>query len=154
MKWRRLTVAVVGGDEREPEIARHAAQTGARVRAYGFPWPEAGVEGVALTSSAREAMRGADYAFLPIPRGAEDNLYAPAAPAPIRVEPGLFAPLAPGAHVFCGRASTTGGLRSRKRPCAELLSEIDRPGRGLLTPRSCPGRWARSLDPRTPLRGN
>lgn len=129
MKWRRLTVAVVGGDEREPEIARHAAQTGARVRAYGFPWPEAGVEGVALTSCAREAMRGADYAFLPIPRGAEDNLYAPAAPAPIRVEPGLFAPLAPGAHVFCGRVTEV--LGSAAAASEVTLHEYD-PDRELM----------------------
>jgi dipicolinate synthase subunit A len=103
--WGRLSLAIVGGDEREQEIARLAARTGATVRAYGFPWPPARIEGVALAGSVAEAMRGADYALLPIPRGVEGNLYAPDAPEPIRIRPELLAPLRPGAHVFCGRVT-------------------------------------------------
>ena len=41
--WRQLVIAVLGGDEREQEICRRAAATGAQVRGFGFPWPEGGV---------------------------------------------------------------------------------------------------------------
>ena len=44
MNWQGLTIAIVGGDRREQEIARRAAATGADVRAHGFPWPENGIE--------------------------------------------------------------------------------------------------------------
>src|SRR5690606_20615240 len=74
-------IAVVGGDEREREIARLAATTGAEVRAYGFPWPEGGIAGVILSDSAAQALAGADYALFPIPGIATDGtLFAPAAP--------------------------------------------------------------------------
>jgi dipicolinate synthase subunit A len=103
--WKRLTLAIVGGDERESEIARLAAETGATVRGYGFPWPEEGLPSVVEATSAKDAMRGADYALLPIPRGVGEILYAPAAPEAIRIEQELFARLSPGAHVFCGRVT-------------------------------------------------
>lgn len=103
--WRRLTLAIVGGDEREQEIARLAAGTGASVRTFGFPWPDAGLEGVRRTASASEAMLDADHALLPVPRGVSGALYAPDAANPIVIEPALFAPLHPGAHVFCGRVT-------------------------------------------------
>ncbi|MGH2680361.1 MAG: dipicolinate synthase subunit DpsA [Actinomycetota bacterium] len=95
----------MGGDEREQEIARLAARTGAWVRAYGFPWPAAGIDRVTLAGSAVEAMEDADHAFLPIPRGVGDTLYAPDAAEPIRIGRELFAPLRAGAHVFCGRVT-------------------------------------------------
>ncbi len=41
--WQRLTIAVVGGDEREQEICRLAAESGAAVKAFGFPWPSGGI---------------------------------------------------------------------------------------------------------------
>ncbi len=104
--WTRLTLAIVGGDEREQEIARLAGRTGAVVRAYGFPWPDAGIEGVDLAATAVDAMRHADYALLPIPRGVEGTLYAPHAPEPIHVERDLFTLLRPGAHVICGRVTS------------------------------------------------
>src|SRR5262245_4206209 len=102
-QWDRLTIAIVGGDEREQEIARHAVTTGATIRGHGFPWPAAGIEGMTWTGSAEEAMRGAKYAIFPVPRGVDGNLYALGAPRPIPVRPELFAPLLAGAHVFCGR---------------------------------------------------
>jgi dipicolinate synthase subunit A len=101
--WTRLSIAIVGGDEREQEIARLAARTGAVVRAHGFPWPEDGIEGVTHTGTAIETMRDADYALLPIPRGVDGALYALQAPEPIRIEEALFTPLRPGAQVICGR---------------------------------------------------
>lgn len=84
MQLANRKIAVIGGDEREQEIARLAALTGAKVSAYGFPWPSNGIEGVSLAESARDALNGADYALFPIPGQALDGtLFAPLSPAPI-----------------------------------------------------------------------
>lgn len=103
--WSERTIAIVGGDDREQEIARLAAATGATVRAYGFPWPEGGIEGVTLAASPAEALDGAHYALFPIPGIADDGaLFAPAAPERIFPDRGLLARLAPGAHILLGEA--------------------------------------------------
>jgi len=105
--WKACTIAVVGGDEREQEIVRLAAATGATVRAYGFPWPTAGVEGVHHAASAKEALAGANFALFPIPGiSAEGALFAPAAPAPIVPDQQLLAGMAPGAHIILGWADS------------------------------------------------
>jgi dipicolinate synthase subunit A len=114
--WDRLHLAIVGGDERETEIARLAGQTGATVRAFGFPWPEGGIHGVVRVGKATEALRGADYALLPIPRGVEGSLYVLGAMEPIPIEPALFSALRPGAHVFCGRVTEALATASRGHP--------------------------------------
>ena len=78
MSWEGTVIAVVAGDEREQEIARCAADTGAVVRAYGFPWPEKGIEGVNPAGSLGEALEGADVALFPIPGiTPEGALFAP-----------------------------------------------------------------------------
>jgi len=98
-------IAVVGGDEREQEIARLAAGAGADVSAYGFPWPDGGIPGVRLAADPADAMRGAHYALFPVPGiGPDGSLYAPAAPAPIVPDAALLGVLAPGAHVILGAA--------------------------------------------------
>lgn len=98
-------VAVVGGDEREQEIARLAAAEGADVAAFGFPWPDEGIAGVQSSRDAAEALRGAHYALFPIPGIAADgSLFAPAAPEPIVPTVTLLRKLAPGAHVILGAA--------------------------------------------------
>lgn len=98
-------IAVVAGDEREQEIARLAAAAGARVSAFGFPWPEAGIPGVEHAPTAAEALRGARYALFPIPGIAADgSLFAPAASEPIVPTAALLRELAPGAHVILGAA--------------------------------------------------
>jgi dipicolinate synthase subunit A len=103
LNWSELQIAIVGGDERECEIARLAAETGATARAYGFPFPEGGIPGVTQTASAAEAMRGADYALFPIPGLAADGaLYAPATDEKIVPDEELLRLLAPGAHVILG----------------------------------------------------
>jgi dipicolinate synthase subunit A len=100
-----IRVAVVGGDEREQEIARLAAADGADVRAFGFPWPESGIEGVTPAATAAEAMAGARYALFPIPGIAADgSLFAPSAAAPIVSDEKLLRQLAAGAHVILGAA--------------------------------------------------
>jgi dipicolinate synthase subunit A len=102
-RWSELRIAVVGGDAREREIARLAAETGAEVRAYGFPFPDGGIPGVSLSSSAAEALRGARYALFPIPGLADDgSLYAPSAPEKILPDETLLGELAPGAHIILG----------------------------------------------------
>ena len=106
-----IGIAVVGGDEREQEIARLAAVDGACVTAYGFPWPESGIVGVVPCASPEEAMRGARYALFPIPGISPDgSLFAPSAPAPIVPTTALLAELEPGAHVILGVADE--GLRA------------------------------------------
>lgn len=98
-------IAVVGGDEREQEIARRAAADGAEVTAFGFPWPNEGIAGVRSSLSAAEALRGARYALFPVAGIATDgSLFAPAAPQPIVPTAGLLRELAPGAHVILGAA--------------------------------------------------
>ncbi|MFI0409392.1 dipicolinate synthase subunit DpsA [Actinomadura sp. 3N508] len=105
MELSHRVIAVVGGDEREREIARLAATTGATVRAYGFPWPDGGIEGVARAATAAEALDGAHYALFPIPGIASDGvLFAPAAPEPILPDAALLSRLAPGATIILGEA--------------------------------------------------
>ena len=103
MNWSELQIAIVGGDEREREIARLAAETGATVRAYGFPSRDGGISGVTQAASAAEAMRDADYALFPVPGLAADGaLYAPAADEKIVPDEELLRLLAAGAHVILG----------------------------------------------------
>ena len=105
MNWSALEIAVVGGDEREREIARLAAATGAAVRAYGVPWPDAGIAGVTSEPEAAAAMRGAHYALFPVPGLAVDGtLYAPSAPTPVLPDERLLGVLARSAHIILGRA--------------------------------------------------
>jgi len=103
VNWSELQIAIVGGDEREREIARLAAETGATVRAYGFPFLDGGIPGVTEAASAADAMRDAGYALFPIPGLAADGaLYAPAADHKIVPDEELLRLLATGAHVILG----------------------------------------------------
>jgi dipicolinate synthase subunit A len=105
--WQRLTIAVVGGDEREQEICRLAAGSGAEVRAFGFPWPSGGIHGVVLAADAARALAGAHVALMPIPGIAVDgSLFAT---TPIIPREPLLGEMAAGAHIILGRADE--GLR-------------------------------------------
>ncbi|HKZ72726.1 MAG TPA: dipicolinate synthase subunit DpsA [Steroidobacteraceae bacterium] len=105
--WHRLAIAIVGGDEREQEIARLAASSGAAVRAFGFPWPPDGIPGVVRAGSAREALYGARVALFPIPGIATDgSLFGTEKIIPTE---DLLAVMAAGAHIILGR--TDGALR-------------------------------------------
>ncbi len=100
-----LVIAVVGGDEREQEIARLAAAAGATVRAFGFPWPSEGIAGVVLAASAWEALADADYALFPIPGlSSAGALFAPAAAEAIVPDTALLAAMRPGATIILGTA--------------------------------------------------
>jgi len=105
VEWERLLIAVVGGDERDPEIARLAAATGAEVRLFGAPWPAQGIPGVELARDVLGAVTGANYLLLPIPLGVGLEVYAPHADDAIKADAGLLGALAPGAHAFLGRAT-------------------------------------------------
>ena len=100
--WRRLTIAVVGGDEREQEICRLAAASGAVVKAFGFPWPRAGIGPVELAPDAAHALAGANIALMPIPGIAVDgSIFATTKIIPTA---SLLRGMAAGAHIILGRA--------------------------------------------------
>ena len=124
MDLSRRVIAVVGGDEREQEIARLAATTGAEVRAYGFPWPAAGIEGVTQVSSAGDALAGADYALFPIPGQAADGaLFAPESPERIVPDRALLKQMNPGASIVLGWPDD--GLRSAADELGIIMSEYE-----------------------------
>jgi dipicolinate synthase subunit A len=105
VNWSALEIAMLGGDERECEIARLAAATGAAVRAWGLPWPRGGIAGVTLEPDADAAMAGARYALFPVPGlGVDGSLYAPSASTPVLPDERLLGLLAPGGHVILGSA--------------------------------------------------
>src|SRR5687768_18403058 len=101
--WKSLVIAVVAGDRREQEIARLAAETGAEVRAFGFPWPEGDIPGVRLMPDAKSAFTGADVALLPIPGIAADGaLFAPHCPSRIVPDRDMLAGMRRPAHIILG----------------------------------------------------
>jgi dipicolinate synthase subunit A len=124
VRWDELRIAVVAGDEREREIARLAAKSGATVAAYGFPWPEGGIDGVTLAANAAQALEGARYALFPIPGITPDGaLFAPAAPTPIVPDAELLSGMADGAWIVLGMADD--GLRSAAAANGIGLSEYE-----------------------------
>jgi dipicolinate synthase subunit A len=105
MNWEALTIAVVGGDEREQEIARLAALTGAAVRAYGFIGADAPIPGVRCAGSLEDALSGADTLLLPIPGIAVDgSIFAPGHSPPIVITGELLGMMRSPAHVILGQA--------------------------------------------------
>jgi dipicolinate synthase subunit A len=119
-----VTIAVLGGDEREQVIARLAAASGATVRGYGFPWPDAGIVGVAHTLSAEDALDGADYALLPIPgMSADGSIYAPHAPTPIVPDVELLGHLNAGASIILGTADAA--LRTSAASLGQTVIEYE-----------------------------
>lgn len=105
MSLRDRVIAVVGGDEREQEIARQAAGVGAEVRAFGFPWPSGGIDGVLQASTAAAALEDADYVLFPIPGIADDgSLFAPDHPEPIFPDRSLLRHAASSATIILGAA--------------------------------------------------
>ena len=96
-------VAVLGGDMRMLEHIRGALADGAAVRHYGCVPDAASIGGAVACASLEAALAGAHIVSCPIPGvGVDAALYAPHAPAPIRLQPGLLGHLAPGAVVFSG----------------------------------------------------
>lgn len=105
INWKMLTIGMLGGDKREQEISRCAAETGADIRAYGFPWPEEGIPGVRHLSDPAAVLSGARFALFPIPGiSAAGALFAPSAPAPIIPDHSLLSKMAPRSHIILGWA--------------------------------------------------
>ena len=105
MNWDQVVIAVVGGDRREQEIARCAVAAGAEVRAYGFPWPEQGIEGVRRAANAREALEGADIALFPIPGITSDGaLFAPQCEERIIPDNAMLSGMRRPGHIILGWA--------------------------------------------------
>jgi dipicolinate synthase subunit A len=103
MNWDKVVIAIVGGDRREQEIARCAVAAGAEVRAYGFPWPEAGIPGVRQATNAREALAGADIALFPIPGIAPDGaLFAPQCSERIIPDAAMLGGMRKPGHIILG----------------------------------------------------
>jgi dipicolinate synthase subunit A len=116
MTWNQLRIAIVGGDAREQEIARCAAATGGEVRAYGFPWPAAGIGGVIHSASAAEALAGAHVALFPIPGIAPDGaLFSFGTEERIIPDRTMLAAMTPPAHIILGWADA-----NLKSHCAAL----------------------------------
>ena len=119
--WRRLVIAVLGGDEREQEICRRAAATGAEVRAFGVPWPQGGIDGARAARDAAEAIAGANVALMPIPGIAADgSLFAE-----MRIVPdeALLGKMAARGHIILGRADV--GLRRAAAALGIRLHEYE-----------------------------
>ncbi len=98
-------IACIGGDEREREIVRLAAASGATVRAHGIPDPDNPIPGVTFVSSPAEAASGATVLILPLPGMQGLTIFAPRHDATISIDEEVLNRLAPGAPVFCGHAS-------------------------------------------------
>jgi dipicolinate synthase subunit A len=119
--WRKLVIAVLGGDEREQEICRRAAATGAEVRAFGFPWPQDGLDGVHAAHDAAEAISQANVVLMPVPGIAADgSLFATARIVPNEA---LLRGMAAGGHIILGRADA--GLRSAAAALGVRLHEYE-----------------------------
>jgi dipicolinate synthase subunit A len=122
--WPKLTIGMLGGDKREQEIARRAAATGAQVRAYGFPWPEAGIPGVNHLSEPAAVLKDARFALFPIPGlSANGALFAPAASTPIIPDRAMLAGMAPRAHIILGWADKN--LKAHCEALAITLHEYE-----------------------------
>ncbi|PCI47732.1 MAG: serine carboxypeptidase [Alphaproteobacteria bacterium] len=120
-KWRDLIIAVVGGDDREQEIARLAGLSGANIRASGFPWPEGGISSVDHFEKPEGAMRGADIVLMPIPGIAADgSIFADQKIIP-RAD--LLSLMASPAHIILGKADM--GLVEAARQTGVTLHEYE-----------------------------
>lgn len=101
-------IAIIGGDEREQEIARLAVQTGAQVIAFGFPWPDEGIDGVVLAESAEAAFRDADFVLMPIPLPQVDgSIFATEKIVP---REDLLSLMQPNSHIVTGESDA--GMRA------------------------------------------
>lgn len=100
--WTGRQVAIVGGDEREIEIARLAGAAGARASVFGLPSGVDHVPGMSLAQSAAEACRDASILLLPLPGMTGDEVFAPRAKEPVVVDREVLVKLAPGALVVSG----------------------------------------------------
>jgi len=105
-RWDSMKVAVIGGDEREVEVARLYAASGCAVSLFGGC--DAGDDqDVAHPATLDEALTGADVIVCPMPGVSTDNhLYAPYATEPIELGEREQRLAATGAVGFVGHATS------------------------------------------------
>jgi dipicolinate synthase subunit A len=145
----RVRIAVLGGDRREPEIARLAAADDFDVRVFGAP-ADTALPGALRVESAADAMRGADVIVLPVPHMTNDLVFAPHAAAPIKLDGDLLGLALSGAVLITGAANQMlresaarrgiavfeygedDGLKSMRGPliAEAALEALDEAGRG------------------------
>ncbi len=114
-------ISVVGGDEREQEIARLAVKSGAQVRAFGFPWPDAGIDGVELVRSAEDAFRNANIVLMPIPLPQPDGrLFATESIVPRKA---LLSLMSKNSHIITGVSDE--GMRAAARSLGIGIHEYE-----------------------------
>jgi dipicolinate synthase subunit A len=101
--WEGVTVAIVGGDARETEMAYLATDAGATVRVFGTPPPRH--DDIVAAASVVQALAGARVAILPVPYPAIDGaLYAPFAEVAIRIAADDLSAMTADAHVITGKS--------------------------------------------------
>ncbi len=123
-EFRGRIIAVIGGDERECEIARLAAASGATTRVFGFPAPPGGISGVTFAPSAPEAIEGAHYALFPIPGIAADGaLFAPKSCVPVIPDVPMLRRMSSGGTIILGKADER--LRAAAGNCGITLIEYE-----------------------------
>ena len=84
--WAGSTVAIIGGDARETEMAALATDAGANVRLFGSPQIDLGMPVGTFVGSVGEALAGARIAIGPIPYpGPDGRIFAPSAAAPVYI---------------------------------------------------------------------
>ena len=122
--WNGLTVAVLGGDARETEIAALAVEAGAVVRLFGTPDADAGRHVGEVAMTLHDAIRGARVAIGPIPfPGPDGRLFAPYAPEPIYLDPSALSTMDADAHIVIGKAK--GDLLSSARALGIVVHEYE-----------------------------
>lgn len=120
-KWADLELSIVGGDEREQEIARLAVAAGAKVRVFAFPMGEEGIRGATRCDSIEAALDRARVVLFPIPGIAADHsLFATEKIVPSAQLLGL---MAEDGHVILGKADEN--LRSAASANAVVLHEYE-----------------------------
>lgn len=99
-----ISVAVLGGDDRELVLISSLANQGAQVRAVGFP-DLSDFPSVKVLDDPQEAVQGADVVVLPMP-GTDDKgaIYATYSPKPLVLTTEVLEHIPSGALVIIGRA--------------------------------------------------
>ncbi len=136
-------IAIVGGDPREQTIAALAVQQTTDVRVFGFPLPDAAIDGVTIATSAREAAQNARALVLPLPGMKGVSVFAPQAKEPVVVDHSVLEVLAPGARIICGHASSEFSALAAEYGLALLEYEEDMDGRVARAPAIAEGAVAR-----------
>jgi dipicolinate synthase subunit A len=122
--WAGLSVAFLGGDAREVEMAALAVAEGAAVRRFGTPEVDVGRPSGGLVDSLAEALSGARVAVGPIPLpGPDGRIFAPSAAEPIYLTAEVLRRMALSAHVVIGKADP--GLRQAAADCGVRVHEYE-----------------------------